>query len=147
MVSSSYPIAFPQYIAQFLTSSRVAEYNATVNLLNIESATPVDQSAFLVAKGELIAVIMSGQKIRMFDQQIAPAGNAALPGLAKYAAAQATELSLAQGLTGNPSQDETSLNTLKSDIMMGIQLNEMNLKDVSDILNTGYRSQAGGNMY
>lgn len=69
--------------------------------------------------------------IRLFNQQIAPAGNAALPGLAKYAAAQQTEQSLAMGLTGVPGQDAAALSSLKSDIMAGIKLNEMNLAAVS----------------
>jgi hypothetical protein len=71
--------------------------------------------------------------IRLFNQQIAPSGNAAIPGLAKYAAAQQTEQSLAEGLSGVPSEDEEALNGLKSDIMAGIQLNESNLKKVSTL--------------
>lgn len=69
--------------------------------------------------------------IRLFNQQIAPPGNAAIPGLAKYAAAQQTEQALAEGLTGVPSEDKKALESLKSDIMAGIKLNEKNLKKVS----------------
>jgi hypothetical protein len=108
-----------------------AEYNGTLNLISIESSTPVDQTAFYIAKGELLSDIQAGMNIRLFNQQIAPAGNAAISGLAKYAAAQQTEQGLAQGLTGVPSEDASALSSLKSDIMAGIKLNEKNLKKVS----------------
>ncbi|KAJ8607669.1 hypothetical protein MRB53_040132 [Persea americana] len=110
-----------------------AEYNGTVKILNIESATPVDNTAFLIAKGELLSDIQAGMNIRQFNQLIAPAGNAVLPGLAKYQAAQLVEQGLAMGLTGVPSQDAAALNSLKSDIMAGIMLNQMNLMNVSGV--------------
>lgn len=75
--------------------------------------------------------IQAGMNIRQFNQEITPAGNPAIPGLAKYQAAQATEQALAEGLMGTLSEDQTSLNNLKSDIMAGIMLNEMNLANVS----------------
>ena len=74
--------------------------------------------------------------IRQFNQEIVPAGNAVIPGLAKYAAAQQTEQGLAEGLTGVPNADAAALASLKSDIMAGIQLNEMNLINVS-VLRSG----------
>ena len=108
-----------------------AEYNGTLNLISIESNTPVDQTAFYIAKGELLSDIQAGMNIRLFNQQIAPAGSAAISGLAKYAAAQQTEQGLAEGLTGVPSKDASALSSLKSDITAGIKLNEKNLKKVS----------------
>ena len=107
-----------------------AEYNGTVKILNIESTQPVNKEAFYIAKGELLSDIQIGMNIRLFNQEIATPGNAAIPGLSKYEAAQATEQGLAEGLTGVPSQDKSALDSLKSDIMAGIKLNEMNLKKV-----------------
>ena len=107
-----------------------AEYNGTLAVLAVESTTPVDQEAFLLAKGELLSDIQGGMNIRLFNQQIAPPGNAAISGLAKYASAQQTEQQLAEGLTGDPSTDASALSSLKSDIMAGIKLNENNLKKV-----------------
>lgn len=107
-----------------------AEYNGTLKVIEVESSTPVDQTAFEIAKGELLSDIQGGMNIRLFNQQIAPAGNAAIPGLAKYQAAQQTEQNLAMGLTGVPSEDKSALDMLKSDIMAGIKLNHKNLKAV-----------------
>lgn len=117
-----------------------AEYNGTVNIINIESASPVNQTAFYIAKGELLSDIQAGMNIRQFNQEIAPANSPALPGLAKYQAAQATEQGLAEGLTGVPSEDMAALDSLKSDIMAGIMLNEMNLKNVSTVAGRASRS-------
>ena len=108
-----------------------AEYNGTLAVIAVEAATPVDQNEFLLAKGELLSDIQAGMNIRLFNQQIAPAGNDAIPGLATYAAAQETEQALVEGLTGVPSEDADALDMLKSDIMAGIKLNESNLKKVS----------------
>lgn len=108
-----------------------AEYNGTLNILDIESEQPVNMTAFYIAKGELLSDIQTGMNIRLFNQQIAPPGNAALPGLATYQAAQAVEQGLAEGLTGVPSQDKNALDSLESDIMAGIKLNHNNLKKVS----------------
>ncbi|GAB7351950.1 hypothetical protein MBLNU459_g2482t2 [Dothideomycetes sp. NU459] len=110
------------------------ELNATETLQQIEAASPVNQTAFLIGKGELIADVLGGMKIREFNQAVAPANNAALPGLAKYAAAQSTELGLAESLTGVPSHDASILATLVSDIHAGIQLNYENLANVGSPL-------------
>lgn len=107
------------------------ELNATEALQAIESASPINQTAFLIGKGELIADVMGGMNIRKFNQAIAPPNNPALPGLAKYAAAQATELALSQSLTGVPGHDDSILATLVSDIHAGIMLNMENLANVS----------------
>lgn len=110
------------------------EYNATLNVIAVESSTPVNMEAFYIAKGELMANVQAGMNLRLFNQQIAPPGNAAIPGLAKYQAAEETEKALAAGLTGNPATDKAALDSLKSDIMAGIKLNENNLADVSLML-------------
>ena len=67
----------------------------------------------------------------MFNQAVAPPGNAALPGLAMYATAQGTEQMLAESLTGDPAVDGSVLATIKSDVLAGTQLNEYNLGNVS----------------
>nr|POE80048.1 hypothetical protein CFP56_08114 [Quercus suber] len=106
------------------------EYNATATIADLE-AQGANSTAFLIAKGKLLADIQEGMNLRQFNQQIAPRGNAALPGLAKYQTAQRAEAALAQGLTGVRSQDAAALATLKSDITSGIQLNENNLKNAT----------------
>lgn len=112
-----------------------AEYNGTVAVEQIETTgiqgTDDTTIAFLLAKGRLEGTIQAGQNIRLTNQQIAPPGNPAVPGLAKYAAAQETEKALAAGLTGEYEVDQAALESLKSDIKQGIQLNENNLKNVS----------------
>ncbi|EMC94605.1 hypothetical protein BAUCODRAFT_149738 [Baudoinia panamericana UAMH 10762] len=108
-----------------------SEFNGTVNLINIESASSVNQTAFYIAKGELLSDIQAGMNIRLFNQEIAPTGNAAIAGLAKYEAAQQTEQALAEDLTGVYAVDVTALDSLKSDITAGIQLNEENLKNAT----------------
>ena len=85
----------------------------------------------------LIAAVAAGIKIREFNQAVAPAGNAALPGLARYAAAQATEAGLALQLTGVPAHDADVLSTLVDDIHAGIQLNEYNLGNATLGCNLG----------
>lgn len=65
--------------------------------------------------------------LRFFNQQIAPPNSPALPGLAKYQAAEQTEANIAAALTGNPAQDTKPLNNLKADILAGIKLNQNNL--------------------
>ncbi|KAK5110785.1 hypothetical protein LTR85_000730 [Meristemomyces frigidus] len=108
-----------------------SEYNGTVKIINIEAAAPVNQTAFYIAKGRLLSDIQEGMNLRQFNQEIAPPNNPALPGLAKYQMAQQAEQLLAEGLTGVPSEDMSALDTLKSDIMAGIMLNEMNLKNAT----------------
>ena len=58
------------------------ERNATEALQAIESQTSVDATAFAAGKAILVSDIMFGMTIRRYNQLIAPAGNAALPGLA-----------------------------------------------------------------
>lgn len=111
-----------------------AEYNGTVKLLGLACEKPFDKSSYLIAKGELISDIQAGMNIRAFNQAVAPKNSPALPGLAKYQAAQQPEAAIAKGLTGNPSVDRPNLETLKGDVLQGIKLNEMNLKNVSTLI-------------
>lgn len=108
-----------------------SEYNGTLAVQKIESLQLLPTPEFYIAKGQLLSDIQEGMNLREFNQQIAPAGNAVIPGLAKYQTAQAAEQKLAEGLTGIPSEDATALSTLLGDIKQGIQLNTLNLKNVS----------------
>lgn len=105
-----------------------SELATLLQLQALESTTPLNTTGFLLLKGELISSIQGGIKIREFNQAVAPADNPALPGLARYAAAQETELGLSEGLTG---EDEGTLATLVGDVRAGIQLNYWNLGNVS----------------
>ncbi len=66
--------------------------------------------------------------LRKYNQAIAPSGNPAVPGLAKYAKAQQAEQKLSMSLTGKPSHDKEILATLVGDIHNGTMLNMMNLE-------------------
>jgi len=77
---------------------------------------------------------MGGIRIREFNQGLIPQAVAENPGSAAvipgysgtYASAQATELALSQSLTGVPSHDLPILETIKGDVLTGIQLNMNN---------------------
>ena len=58
------------------------ERNATEALQAVEAQNPIDSTAFAAGKAVLVSDIMFGMTIRRYNQLIAPAGNAALPGLA-----------------------------------------------------------------
>lgn len=102
----------------------------------MESASPLNQTSFLLSKGELIEAILAGIEIRKFNQAIAPVDNPALPGLTQYAMAQQTELALAMSLIGVPAHDNPILSNLSSDVQSGIQLNYRNLANVSEMVLT-----------
>jgi hypothetical protein len=108
-----------------------AEYNGTLAVEKAETTQAGNTTAFLLAKGALEAIIQSGQNLRLFNQQIVPPGNPAIPGLNKYDAAEEVEKALAAGLTGDYAVDKVALDSLKKDILQGIQLNTDNLKNVS----------------
>jgi hypothetical protein len=108
-----------------------AELNGTLAVEQVETTQPGNTTAFLLAKGALEAIIQSGQNLRLFNQQIVPPGNPAIPGLNKYAAAEEVEKALAAGLTGDYAVDKAALDSLKKDITQGIQLNTDNLRNVS----------------
>ncbi|KAF4628611.1 hypothetical protein G7Y89_g9547 [Cudoniella acicularis] len=58
------------------------------------SENPVDATLFAAGQASLLGFVKQGIQIRMNNQMIAPAGNAALPGLAMVAMAQMKELNL-----------------------------------------------------
>lgn len=61
------------------------EYNGTLKVEQVEQAHPSGPSpAFYEAKGMLESDVQTGMNLRLFNQQIAPPGNPAIPGLAQY---------------------------------------------------------------
>lgn len=70
------------------------ERNASEALQVIESQEPVDMTAFAAGKAVLVNNVLFGMTIRRYNQLIAPAGNAALPGLAKVRCSRLSELEL-----------------------------------------------------
>lgn len=108
-----------------------AEYNGTLKVIDVETKQPGNLLAFSLAKGALQSDIQAGMNLRQFNQQIAPKGNPAIPGLAKYEAAQETEKTQVDGLTGIYLKDKEALEKLRSEVKAGIMLNEGNLKNVS----------------
>ena len=108
-----------------------AEFNGTEFVKKVETEQAGNTTAFLLAKGQLEADIQGGMNIRLFNQEIAPPGNPAIPGLTKYANAQEAEKALVAGLTGDYAVDKKAIDTLMSDIMTGIQLNKNNTAAVS----------------
>ena len=108
-----------------------AEFNGTKMVQQVETEQAGNTDAFLIAKGQLESDIQGGMNIRLFNQEIAPPGNPAIPGLKKYAMAQETEKNLVAGLTGSYAKDKSAIDSLMSDIMTGIKLNQNNLKSVS----------------
>lgn len=129
----------PKYL---LTTSPQGELNATNNLLTLESSPTVNNTAYLLGKGALVANIMSGIAIRTWTQGLIPQAVAENPGSAAvvagysgtYASAQMTELELAQSLTGVPAHDLPILEMLVGDVTTGIQLNMNNSMAVSGLL-------------
>ncbi|KAK5936636.1 hypothetical protein PMZ80_011101 [Knufia obscura] len=136
--SSSWQNACPAAVDGLISGTEInilaqqGERNATEALQAIEAKNPVDMTAFAAGKAVLVNDVMFGMTIRRYNQLIAPAGNAALAGLATYAAAQSTELALAQSLNGVPSHDSSILAMLVTDVTNGITLNQNNTELAAD---------------
>ncbi|CAK4031649.1 Hypothetical predicted protein [Lecanosticta acicola] len=110
-------------------NGQYAEYNGTEKVEQAEQAHPSGPNADIYkAIGMLQSDVQAGMNIRLFNQQIAPPGNPAIPGLAQYAAAEETEKAQAGNLTGTYAIDEPVFTMLKQEILKGIALNEANLK-------------------
>jgi hypothetical protein len=96
---------------------------------SILSEQPMNSSTFNNAKASLMDFVTKGIAIREQNQKIAPAGNAAIPGLATVANAQIEELNLTMSLNA---QDLAAANTtvakLKKDFAGGIVQNMKNLE-------------------
>jgi hypothetical protein len=92
----------------------------------ILSSSSVDISEYLATKTLLLSVQASGIAIREQNQAIAPSGNAAIPGLAVVAMAQAVETGLVKQLTGSPTNDASLLASLVVDVNDGTAQNAQN---------------------
>ncbi|RDW85184.1 hypothetical protein BP6252_02774 [Coleophoma cylindrospora] len=90
------------------------------------SAGNVNSADFKTNKDKLVTIVNKGISIRTNNQKIAPSGNAAISGLATVATAQAGELKLAQGLTGDPKTDNANLSKLQTMFSGGITQNQKN---------------------
>ncbi|PVH80504.1 hypothetical protein DL98DRAFT_375652, partial [Cadophora sp. DSE1049] len=102
----------------------------TVNALGMVLAqNPMDVTLYGATQTSLMGFVTKGIVIRENNQKLAPAGNAALDGLAKVANAQMEELSLTMSLAV-PASGAT-VETLKKDFAGGIDQNKLNLAAVS----------------
>ncbi|KAK0108078.1 hypothetical protein ONS95_002899 [Cadophora gregata] len=106
----------------------------TVNALGmVLGQNPLDMTLYGATQSSLMGFVTKGILIRENNQKLAPAGNAALDGLAKVAGAQAEELNLtmslaipASGAIDTVAAGET-VKTLQKDFAGGIEQNKLNL--------------------
>ncbi|KAL3420458.1 hypothetical protein PVAG01_08957 [Phlyctema vagabunda] len=104
---------------------------AAVNVIgDMLAEDPINPVTFAAAKSSLLDFVNKGIAIRQNNQQIAPAGNPAIPGLAIVANAQIEEFNLSSSLTGDLSIDTQTVATLKMDFAGGIEQNTKNLNAV-----------------
>ncbi|KAH7420174.1 hypothetical protein BKA64DRAFT_634812 [Cadophora sp. MPI-SDFR-AT-0126] len=106
----------------------------TVNALGMVLAqNPLDVTLYGATQTSLLGFVTKGIVIRENNQKLAPAGNAALDGLAIVANAQAEELNLTMSLAipASGAVDTvaagTTVETLKKDFAGGIDQNKKNL--------------------
>lgn len=88
-------------------------------LAEVTATTALNTTLYLANKASLLAVQSSGVAVRANNQAIAPAGNAAIPGLSAVAGAQQTEIALASALSGNVVCDPQILDVLRADRIAG----------------------------
>jgi hypothetical protein len=74
------------------------ELNTVTALGFILAQNPLNTTLYSATQESLLGFVTKGIAIRENNQKIAPAGNAAIPGLATVAMAQMVELSLTQSL-------------------------------------------------
>ncbi|PQE23368.1 ATP binding protein [Rutstroemia sp. NJR-2017a WRK4] len=105
------------------------EQAAVTSIGNILAAPPVDPANFDTAKASLLDFVNKGIAIREENQKIAPAGNAAIPGLATVANAQIEELNLTMSLDANDlTAASATVEKLKADFSGGIVQNMKNFQ-------------------
>ncbi|PQE04634.1 ATP binding protein [Rutstroemia sp. NJR-2017a BBW] len=105
------------------------EQAAVTSIGNILAASPVDPATFNSAKASLLDFVNKGIAIREENQKIAPAGNAAIPGLATVANAQIEELNLTMSLDATDlTAASATVEKLKADFSGGIMQNMKNLQ-------------------
>ncbi|KAH8773333.1 hypothetical protein BGZ57DRAFT_408169 [Hyaloscypha finlandica] len=106
---------------------------ATVTALgNVLAQDPMDLTLYAATQASLLGFVQKGIQIREQNQKIAPAGNAAIAGLATVAMAQMAELSLTMSLAlaangTDVVKANATVETLKGDFKGGIKQNMMNL--------------------
>jgi hypothetical protein len=115
------------------------ELNTVIALGFILAQNPIDTTLYSATQASLLGFVIKGIAIRENNQKIAPAGNAAIAGLATVAMAQMVELSLTQNLAmGGNGTDVVKANAtvemLKGDFKGGIVQNMKNLAAVSGLL-------------
>jgi len=105
------------------------EQNAVSAVGDVLAEQPMDSTMFDSAKTSLMNFVVSGINIRINNQKIAPAGNAAIPGLAVVAMAQMEELNLTMSLSATDlAGSNATVTTLKKDFAGGIVKNMENLQ-------------------
>jgi hypothetical protein len=115
------------------------ELNTVTALGFILAQNPIDAMIYSDTQASLLGFVTKGIVIRENNQKIAPAGNAAIVGLATVAMAQMAELSLTQSLAmgGNETdilKANATVEMLKGDFKGGIVQNMKNLAAVSSRL-------------
>jgi len=107
---------------------------ATVTALSfILAENPINETLFQAGQASLLVFVQKGIDIRANNQAIAPAGNAAIAGLATVAMAQKEELNFTTslGVGGvNLQRDNTTVTKLIADFNGGIEQNKKNLAAV-----------------
>jgi DNA-binding ferritin-like protein len=104
---------------------------------DILSSSPFDEDKFDSAQGALLGLFNKATTMEQNSQKIAPAGNAAIPGLMNATAVQIKGLGLLQGLKGVKGDDsdieeaKDKVEELIEDIKDDIEENKENLEDVS----------------
>ncbi|KAM3075004.1 hypothetical protein ACMFMG_007536 [Clarireedia jacksonii] len=122
-------------LASGISSNIADQHNelAAVGALGfIIAEQPMNQSTFDAGKASLLDFVTKGIAIRAQNQKIAPAGNAAIPGLATVAKAQMEELNLTMSLNAaDLAAANRTLDMLKKDFMGGIVQNMLNLANAT----------------
>ncbi|KAF2424509.1 hypothetical protein EJ08DRAFT_552987, partial [Tothia fuscella] len=87
----------------------------------------VNMAQFMTMKAQLLSYVTAGIAVRQNNQALLPTGNPATAGLAMVASAQQMELSLSSSLSGDPSIDMATIQTLQGAFSGGIKQNMQNL--------------------
>jgi hypothetical protein len=118
-------------------SANIADQNnevaAVTSLKFLLAESPINNTLFMQGQSSLLVFVQKGIDIRTNNQQIAPPGNAAIPGLAMVAMAQMEELNftMSLGMGGvNLQRDNMTVTNLIADFNGGIEQNMKNLAAV-----------------
>ncbi|KAE9964406.1 hypothetical protein BLS_008388 [Venturia inaequalis] len=86
---------------------------------------------FTALKGQLLAFVNAGVALRVSNQAITPSGSLIINGLAQVANAQQGELAMASSLSGDPTTDIATVQSLQKAFTGGRRQNGQNLLDVT----------------